>query len=152
MKKVLFTTLFTTSFLVGCASVPMESPENDALAKQFNPPSEGNAGLYIYRTTGPGSALKKDIWLNDNCVGASAQNVFFYEEVLGGKEHKVSTQSEFSVNDLLVKTEPNKHYFVKQYIKMGVFVGGANLKLIDESTGKEAVSKLKMAAKGNCSK
>ena len=36
--------------------------------------------------------------------------------------------------------------------KMGFFVGGANVKLVDENEGKEAVSKLKLAKKGVCSK
>ena len=67
-------------------------------------------------------------------------------------EHKISTESEFSPNDLLVKTESGKNYFIKQYIKMGAFVGGANLKLVDEKEGKEDVAKLEMARKGNCSK
>lgn len=152
MKKVLFATAVTISLMAGCASVPMESPEKDALAKKFNPPTEGHSGLYIYRAGGPGSALKKDVWVNGKCVGETAQNVYFYEEVMGGKEHKLSTESEFSPNDLLVKTEPNQIYFINQYIKMGLFVGGAKLKLVDEATGKEKVSKLKMAVKGNCSK
>lgn len=152
MKHLLMTVVMSTVFLYGCASVPMESEENDLLAKQFNPPSEGNAGLYIYRASGVGTALKKDIWIDDKCVGQSAQNVFFYEEVTGDQEHKVSTESEFSPNDLLINTESGQNYFVNQYIKMGVFVGGANLKIVDEVSGKAAISSLNLAIKGNCSK
>jgi len=133
-------------------SLPTVAGRSQARAIYGGAPSEGNSGLYIYRASGPGTALKKSIWVNDKCVGESAQNVYFYEEVIGGKEHKVSTESEFSPNDLLVKTEPNQNYFINQYIKMGVFVGGANLKLVDEASGKEKVSKLKMAVKGNCGK
>lgn len=150
MKRMLLASTVSVSLLAGCASVPMDSPENDELVKEFNPPSEGNSGLYIYRASGPGTALKKSIWVNDNCVGESAQNVFFYEEVVGGKQHKISTESEFSPNDLLVKTEPNQNYFINQYIKMGVFTGGANLKLVDAEKAKEKISKLKLAVKGNC--
>ncbi|WP_370694274.1 DUF2846 domain-containing protein [Psychrobium sp. 1_MG-2023] len=69
----------------------------------------------------------------------------------GGAEHKLSTESEFSPNDLLVKTESGKNYFVSQYIKMGVFVGGAGLELVDEGKGQKEVSKLDMAKKGKCS-
>ena len=150
MKSILIATVVAISFLSGCASVPMDTPEKDKLAKEFNSPSEGNSGLYIYRENGLGAALKKSIWVNDKCVGESAQSVFFYEEVIGGQEHKVSTESEFSPNDLLVKTEPGKNYFINQYIKMGVFVGGANLKLVDENKGKEKVSQLNLALKGSC--
>lgn len=52
-------------------------------------------------------------------------------------EHKISTESEFSPNNLLVKTENDKNYFVSQYIKMGVFVGGAGVELVDEKKGKK---------------
>lgn len=151
MKKIFVATAVAASLLSGCASVPMDSPEKAALAKQFNPPSEGHSGLYIYRDSILGTALKKDIWVDDKCVGETVPKVFFYEEVIGDMEHKISTESEFSPNDLLVKTESGKNYFVNQYIKMGAFVGGANLELVDEETGKQAVAQLDMAKKGTCS-
>lgn len=140
------------SLLSGCASVPMESVEKTELARKFNPPSEGTAGLYIYRTGGPGTALKKDIWVDGKCVGESAPNTFFYLEVKGDEAHKISTESEFSPNDLLIETSAGDLYFVKQYIKIGVFVGGANLKIVDEEEGKNAIGKLELAIKGSCSK
>ncbi len=137
--------------LVGCASVPMESSQKTSDAKQFLPPSEGKAGLYIYRYGTFGAALKKDVWLDGKCVGETARNVFFYEEVDGGVEHKISTESEFSPNDLLLKTENGKHYFIQQYIKFGAFVGGAGLKLVDEKDAKKQIEELSLATKGNCS-
>jgi hypothetical protein len=112
----------------------------------------GIAGLYIYRDGGLGTALKKDVWVDDKCVGETAPNMFFYEEVKGGEEHKVCTESEFSPNDLMVKTESNENYFIKHYIKMGVFVGRANLKLVDDQEGKAAITKLELAKEGTCSK
>jgi hypothetical protein len=33
---------------------------------------------------------------------------------------------------------------------MGAFVGGANLRIIEEAEGKDAVMKLKLAKQGNC--
>lgn len=150
-KKIALIAL-ASSLFAGCASVPMESKEASQQAKSFNKPSGDNAGLYIYRAGGPGTALKKDIWVNDKCVGETAPNMFFYKEVKGGEEHKISTESEFSPNDLMVKAESGENYFIKQYIKMGVFVGGANLKLVDEHEGRNAVTKLELAKKGNCSK
>ena len=44
----------------GCASVPMESETVSAQAKSFSPPADGNTGLYIYRSSGLGTAIKKD--------------------------------------------------------------------------------------------
>lgn len=151
LKKVALLAL-SSSLFVGCASVPMESKETSTSAKAFSAPSEGKSGLYIYRTSGVGGALKKNILVDGKCVGESAPEVFFYEEVSGSQEHKISTESEFSPNDLLLKTESGKNYFIRQYMKMGVFVGGAALETVDESTGKKAISKLEMAKKGRCSK
>lgn len=150
-KKLVIIVFFSTLFS-GCASVPMENVEKSDTAKKFNSPPNGNAGLYIYRSGTFGGALKKDIWIDGNCIGETAPNIFFYEVVAAGKEYKVSTESEFSPNDLLVKTEDGKNYFIQQYMKIGVFVGGAGLKLIPEEEGKKAIEKLALAQKGTCSK
>lgn len=152
MFKRIAVITFASFLLASCATVPMESKELSDKAKEFNLPSEGHAGLYIYRAMGPGTALKKDIWVDDKCIGESAPNIFFYEEVAGEEQHKISTESEFSPNDLIFKTDSGQNYFVEQYIKMGVFVGGANLKLVDEEEGKKDVTNLKLAKKGTCSK
>ena len=150
-RKIVFIALVGSLFS-GCASVPMESVERASDAQKFNSPGKGNSGLYIYRSGSFGGALKKDVWVDGKCIGETAPNVFFYEEVEGDKEHTISTESEFSPNDLIVEVKSGMLYFVRQYIKMGFFVGGAGLELVDEEEGKKAVSELKMAAKGNCSK
>ncbi|MCP4186758.1 MAG: DUF2846 domain-containing protein [Gammaproteobacteria bacterium] len=149
-KKLMLITLLFPIF-TGCASVPMVSDEKTEVAKKFIPPSDGNAGLYIYRSGSFGGALKKDVWVDGKCIGETAPNIFFYEEVKGEEDHKVSTESEFSPNDLLVKAKSGMHYFIRQYIKMGLLVGGAGVELVDEAKGKEDVKSLKMAKKGNCS-
>lgn len=149
-KSIAFAILVSTLFF-GCATVPMVTTEESDIAKKFNAPSDNNAGLYLYRSGQFGGALKKDIWVDGECIGETAPNIFFYLEVKGNMEHKISTESEFSPNDLLVYTEIGKNYFVRQYIKFGVFVGGANLELVDEKQGMEAIQKLNMAQKGYCS-
>lgn len=136
----------------GCASVPMETKDKSDLALQFNQPSGNNAGLYIFRSGSIGGALKKDVWIDGKCVGETAPNVFFYETVQGDMDHKISTESEFSPNDLTVKTQSGVNYFIRQYIKFGVMVGGAGLELVDENKGKEEVSALQLAISGTCSK
>lgn len=144
--------IFTISLSVGCVSVSMESREKSDMTKKFTSPSTDKAGLYIYRSGSYGGALKKDVWIDGKCIGETAPNIFFYEEVAGGIEHKVSTESEFSPNDLLLKTDGGQNYFVRQYLKMGVFVGGAGVELVDEEKGKQEIAKLELAKKGSCSK
>lgn len=149
-KKIVFVALVSSIF-TGCASVPMESGEKSDQVKNFSAPPAENSGLYIYRSGHFGGALKKDIWVNGDCIGETAPNMFFYEQVLGNREHKISTESEFSPNDLIIQTEGGKNYFIRQYIKMGAFVGGAGLELVDEEKGKKAISSLNLAKKGVCS-
>ena len=151
LKKIGMLVLFST-LAAGCASVPLETAQINKVAKQFDPPSDGKAGLYIYRNTFYGGAAHTDVMVDGYCIGSSAPYVFFYEEVEGDKSHKVSTESEFSPNDLIVKVKSGMHYFIRQYIKFGVFVGGAGLELVDEEKGKKEVSELDMATKGTCSK
>lgn len=151
MKKLLIPTVLMASLITGCSSVPTESDEVALKAKEFNLPSESKAGLYIFRKdTFKGAALKKDVFVDEKCIGETAKGVFFYHEVDGNQEHTVSTESEFSNNDLVITTEPGSLYFVEQYIKMGAFVGGAGLQEVDTEQGKNELTKLKMATKGNC--
>ncbi|PPC75575.1 hypothetical protein C4K68_19930 [Pokkaliibacter plantistimulans] len=140
------------TLVTGCASVPMANKEEDGKFKSFPQPDAGNAGIYVYRNSMFGSALKKDIWIDDKCVGESASGIYFYLQVKGDETHKISTESEFSANDLLLKTDAGKNYYVKQYIKPGLLVGGANLKQVDEPEAQAAIAKLQLAQPGKCSK
>ena len=47
----------------------------------------------------------------------------------------------------MVNTTAGQNYFVKQYIKPGLFVGGAGLKLVTEAEGKAAIADLKLGVK-----
>jgi len=151
MKIVSIFTLTATLLISGCASVEMASKAESAKAKEFNSPSQGTAGVYIYRDSSFGMALKKDLWIDGKCIGESAPNVFFYTQVEGGKNHKVDTESEFSPNTLELMFEAGKNYFIRQFIKIGVFVGGAGLEQISEENGKIDIAKLEMAKSGRCS-
>jgi hypothetical protein len=151
-KLALLVIALSIMFFSGCSTVPLEPKEVSESAKAFNAPPEGKAGLYVYRDSSFGGALKKDVWIDNKCLGETAPHVFFYENVEGNKEHKLSTESEFSANDLFIKTKSGKNYFVRQYIKMGVFVGGAGLEVMEDEEAKKAISELDMAKKGNCSK
>ena len=143
----------TAAFLFsGCASVNMASKEESAAAKEFRSPAAGNAGVYVYRNSFVGQALKKDVWIDGKCIGESANKVFFYTQVPGGKTYKIDTESEFSPNTLEIALAAGKNYFIRQFIKMGVFVGGAGLEEIPETQAKQEISETEMAKLGTCSK
>lgn len=151
-KNLLGYILILPGLFTGCASVKMESKDISDKIKQFAPPSAGNAGIYLYRDGSLGAALKKDLRIDGKCVGESAPNVFFYTEVIGGRGHEISTESEFSPNTLTIMVEAGKNYFIRQYIKLGLIIGGADLETVSEEKGKSAVANLDLAAGGKCSK
>ncbi|OPH33763.1 DUF2846 domain-containing protein [Moraxella atlantae] len=130
MKKIIV--LSTIVFLfTDCASVPLANKQTGDVAKQFILPPVDKAGLYIYRIGGIGASLKKDIKINGNCVGESTPNTFFYQQVPGNQEYTITTESEFSPNAIKLFAKGGSNYFIKQYIKPGLLVGGANLKIVD---------------------
>ncbi|MEW8692713.1 MAG: DUF2846 domain-containing protein [Candidatus Thiodiazotropha endolucinida] len=152
LKGMTLITLLSLLF-TGCASVQMSNEEASSLAKAFNKPSDGQAGIYVFRKKSiGGGSLKKDVWIDGKCIGETAPGIFFYEEVSADTSHTISTESEFSPNELVLNTVSGKNYFIEQYIKLGVFVGGANLEQVDEEIGKREIMKLGMATKGQCSK
>ncbi|MCL1916065.1 MAG: DUF2846 domain-containing protein [Desulfovibrionaceae bacterium] len=151
-KFFMFVILVVLFGMSGCATVPLADPELSAIAKEFTQPPSDKAGLYIYRSTFAGQALKKDIWVNGICVGQSANDVFFYREVPGNIEHTIATESEFSPNELKIVGQGGVNYFIEQYIKIGLFVSGADLRIIDPETAKGTITKLNMAIGGDCSK
>ena len=143
-KSIFAAALISVSLVTGCASVPMASKEEDAALKQFSKPTEDKAGLYIYRDSSVGQALKKNVYVDGKLVGETANKVYFYKEVTPG-EHKISTESEFSENDASFNAKAGQNYFAEQYIKMGVFVGGAGVKMVSETEGKSAVKECELA-------
>ncbi len=148
------TAVACVSVVAGCANVPTAPAEDNQKAKLFSAPEAGKSGLYIYRDSFVGKALKKDVYVDDNCIGETADRVFFYTQVAGDETHKISTESEFSPNDLELKTDAGKNYYVRQYIKVGVFVGGAGVEQVTEAEGQRVISKpeVKLALQGKCDK
>ena len=151
--SILLSAALGLAILTGCAAqVPLHSESADAQAKQFAAPAKGKAGLYIFRDDKLlGAGLYKDIYVDGVCLGETAPGVFFYTEVEGNQNHIVATESEFSPNQTKVYTEAGKHYFFEQYIKWGVFVGGADVRQVDEQMGKAQVSVCQQAIPGTCS-
>lgn len=128
----------------GCASIPMASKEQDTALKQFTLPAGDKAGLYLYRNTFVGQALRKRLSVDGVVIGQTANKTYFYREIAPG-QHTLSTESEFGDNSITLQAEGGKNYFVQQYIKMGAFVGGAGLKIVSEEEGKQEVLKCDLA-------
>ena len=140
------------AILTGCtASVPTYSTEVANQSKEFVSPTNEKAGIYVYRRAGYfGRAIKKDIYVDGVCLGETAPGVFFYTEVDGNKTHNIATESEFSANQISLYTKPGQNYFIEQYIRMGVFVGQADLRQVTEEEGQKQVRACQQAIPGTC--
>lgn len=136
LKSLLLTA--TLAVLTGCASVPLAPKEQDAASKTFNAPSSNMAGVYIYRNSFVGKALKKMLRIDSVAIGETSNKVYFHKEVTPG-EHTLATESEFGDNVLKFSAEAGKNYYFQQYIKMGAFVGGSGLQAVTEEEGKQNV-------------
>jgi hypothetical protein len=122
----------------GCASVPMTSAEDDVSAKKFSIPEGEKSGLYVFRNSHFGAALKKLISLDGKPLGQTAPMTYFYKEIVPGK-HTLTTQAEFGDNQIEFFAEKGKLIFIRNYIKMGTFVGSANVEQVSEEEGKSGV-------------
>lgn len=131
--------------LTGCASVPMGDPDADAKLKTFSAPPQDQAGLYIYRDSFAGQGLKKTVTLDGETIGETANRVYFYRLVNAGS-HKIGTESEFSDNVINLVAVGGKNYYIRQSIKIGVFVGGASLTVVPEAVGQAHLQKCELAA------
>lgn len=123
----------------------MATKEQDTAAKNFTVPAGDKSGIYVFRDSSFGAALKKMVSLDGNPLFQSASKTYFYKEIAPGK-HTLATESEFGDNSLEFVAEGGKLHFFRNYIKMGVFVGGANLETVQEEDGKKGVLESSLAA------
>ena len=138
--QYLLATFVASFILVGCASksnyAPKEVSDN---AKLFNKPSDGKAGIYIYRIVSPGGQFEMDLFIDDKFIASSYSNMFYYLEVDGDKEYKISTESVLSPNHIFLKVEKNKLYFIRHFTVPGFFPHPAYLKVASEEDGKNSI-------------
>lgn len=130
--------------LVGCASVPMGDPAQDAKLKTFPTASAGKAGVYIYRNETFGAAIKLNLALDGQALGSSASKTYFYKEVPPGK-HTVTSYGE-NTDTLTFEAVAGKLYYVWQEVKMGMFAARTQLHLVQEKDGQAGVRESKLAA------
>ena len=129
--------------LVGCASVPMGDPKQDAALKTFSAKPDV-AGIYIYRNESMGAAVRMDVEVDGRLLGQTAAKTYFYTEVPAGK-HTVTSKSE-NTDSLEVDTVAGKLYYVWQEVKMGVLYARTMLNLMPEDEGKKGVLETNLAA------
>lgn len=147
MKKILTLAVLST-VMMGCASVATVDPQHARLVETLSTPDYGKAVIFVYRSnTMNGAALKRDLWINGECLGESARGVFFFKQVDGDKTHTVSTENMQEPTHLQVAVEAGKKYYFEQ--TAGVFT---TLRQVGEAEGAYAVKTSTAAKMGNCGK
>lgn len=70
--------LIVAAALAGCAvKVPMASPSDDQAGKEFAPPAEGLAALYVFREGGFGAPYPLNISVGQRTLGALGPDTWF---------------------------------------------------------------------------
>ena len=87
MKTISALLLAATLVVSGCATVEMAPQNSSSKSKEFNAPSQGTAGLYIYRDSWMGKILKKDIWINGKCLASSISLCLLHLKMQTLQEH-----------------------------------------------------------------
>lgn len=129
--------------LSGCATVPLEPAEVEQQVEKFEITPD-KANVYIYRSANVGAALAKTVWINDEYLGTTGHKTYFFTQLDEGT-YDFSTESEFSPNHLMMYLEEGKNYYINQRIKMGVFVGGAELREVEEYKAQIHIRPLRLA-------
>jgi hypothetical protein len=143
MDKIRLLFLAMIVFVSGCSSMPpLASKEQDEASKKFTPPASGKSGVYIYRDSGYGSAVRKKapIFLDNENIGYTTKHIFFHRTISPGT-HAVSTGD----SELKFSTVAGKNYYFRQYIKVGAFVGKPAVESVTEEVGKRGVLKCREA-------
>ena len=147
MKQLFFRApLFSLIVLLccSCASVPMQSQENDARAKRFDPPPKGYSGLYLFRDATLGCAIKRKLYVDGHYFGKTGYKTFFHRFVTPGR-HLVQTESEWGENETEIEAVDGKNHFISQDMLWGIFSARADVSERTAKRGQEAVQSLKLA-------
>ena len=142
MLRILASMILTLT-MIGCASVPMGDPKQDASLKTFNPKPDVS-GIYIYRNESMGAAVRMDVEIDGQPIGQTAAHTYFYKELPPGK-HIVTSKAENS-DTIEFDTVAGKLYFIWQEVKMGLLYARTKLHLVSEEEGKKGVLDSKLAA------
>ncbi|MDR3163260.1 MAG: DUF2846 domain-containing protein [Helicobacteraceae bacterium] len=135
--------LISAWFLSGCASVPMASNEADLAAKEFKMPTNGKAGVYVYRNEVMGAAIKMDALVDDQLIGSTAAQTYHYVEIAPGRHVFKGKAENESLLDL--DAVANKLYYIWQEVKMGAFIARNKLQLVSAEQGQKGVKESKRA-------
>jgi hypothetical protein len=142
MNRLLIFLICLTTFLGGCASVPMASLDDDTRGKSFSVRPD-KSSIYLYRNESLGGAIPMTVALDGKVAGQTGPQTYFMWEVDPGA-HEIASHAE-NIVTIKLTTEAGKTYFVWQEVKMGLWMARSALQQVDEETGRKGVAECKRA-------
>jgi len=124
--------------LAGCATVPMESPQEDAKGKQFNPPAPDRGSLYIFRRGFMGATVAIPVTIAGGMQTQLAQNTWVWLEGAPATIDIKCTLSDGGA-DLAVNVGPGETRFVEVAFRPGLLGGRCALTEVPAAEGRGAV-------------
>ena len=97
--------------------------------------------VFLYRATSIGAAVQPRITMNDEVIGVSKAQGFFYVDRPSG-EYVIQTTTEVERRVSFV-LDPGQTRYVKFKVGMGFFVGHVYGELVDNEVGRAEIQKCK---------
>ncbi len=138
-------TLATLLLLAGCASVPLDSAQEDARAKQFAPPPPDRGSLYVYRRGPMGAPASLGVTLAGRPEARLAQDTFVWiEPAPGGIDVRCAGTDGGA--DTVVNVGPGETRFVEVAYRPGLMGSRCAVRETTDAEGRAAVAAGKRAA------
>lgn len=99
------------------------------------------ARIYLYRPSNFASAIKFQVFSNDQLIGKVGPKGYLCWEVPAG-DLTITSKGE-NKEMIRLNAEAGQNYYIKQFPKMGIMTARVGMELVSEAEGQSAVAKLK---------
>lgn len=127
--------------LVSCAS----GPSYAEMKSKLPPVAKGQGRVFVYRTSSIGAAVQPQVKIDDQVVGTSMGQGFFYtDQSAGTHEVSIATEAKYTAP---VNVQAGQPSYVECRVQMGVLVGRIVPSQVDATIGEANIQSCKMGAK-----
>lgn len=134
--------MLTLAALLGACSSP--APINqDSLLKQFNPPPNDEASLYIYRNQPLDAGVKMTLHLNGERLGKTLGQTYLHQRLKPGTYQLTAIASNTAT--LTLNLQPGTHTFVWQQVHLALPSATTELHLVGPEQGQAGVMESTLA-------
>lgn len=137
--------LTSTISISGCANVPTESIESDAIAKSFITPNNGMAAVYIIRNSPLGQTSVLELSINGVPVSKTAPYTYVRFDLKPGRYYIGSRGENYQQMPLILRS--GEIVYIKQSVSTGWSDFRTDLIRLNVQEGKDAVLASKFARK-----